>query len=243
VAEPSIHGQIGGEITNVVGEAGSFLGAAGRSSAGTVVGGIGEGLYALSGMAGLNAAADKMADDLASASPSSTLDILGHSYNVLQGISNTVSGAAGVASAAGVGGTDLAQTLGKTSSSAWAVSEGMNALRHAKNFASSLYASGGSLDKEQGVHFGQFVGSAIKLTGIGLSLSGGSPTTAASLQAGGSAVAVLAGSLNLYQKGYTPTATMNYLGNKVSNAASSAGSTLSNMMPGRNPNPEPDSAV
>jgi hypothetical protein len=77
------------------------------------------------------------------------------------------------------------------------------------------------------------------LTGIGRSLTGSSATTATALQAGGSAAAVLAGGLNLYQKGYPPAATMNYLTDKIGAAASAVG----NMLPGRTPNPNPDSEV
>jgi hypothetical protein len=242
-AEPSTHGQLSGELTNIVGETGNLVSsAAGRPVAGAVVGSVGETMYMVSGLMATNAAADNMASDLASASPSSMLAILGHGIQVLKGLSGSVSGGAGVAAAiTGALGSESAASLGEISSAGWAISEGINALQHAHNLASNLYANGGALNQEQGVHFGQLVGSVMKLTGIGLSISGGSDTTATALQAGGSAAAVMAGSLNLYQKGYDPKATMAYLSDKVGDAASAVG----NMMPlgGPRPNPELDSAV
>lgn len=240
-ADPSTHGQLGGESTNVIAEAGNLASSAGHASfPGAVVAGLGETAYMGSGLAAAYAAANKMASDLSSASPASKLDIMGHGIQVLQGISGATSGGTGVASAiVGVhGSATTAEKLGQASSATWAISEGINALQHAHKLASSLYAHGG-LNQEQSVHFGQLVGSAMKLTGIGLSLGGGSATTATALQAGGSAAAVMAGSLNLYQKGYSPAATMSYIGGKVSDAASAVG----NMVPGRKPNPEPDSMV
>jgi len=239
-AEPSTHGQLSGELTNIVGETGNLVSsAAGQPVAGAVLGSVGETMYMVSGLMATNAAADNMANDLASASPSSTLAILEHGIQVLKGLSGAVSGGAGVAAAiAGAHGSESAASLGEVSSATWAISEGINALQHAHNLASNLYANAGALNQEQGVHFGQLVGSVMKLTGIGLSISGGSATTATALQAGGSAAAVMAGSLNLYQKGYDPRATMAYLSDKVGDAASV-------VMPlvGPRPNPELDSAV
>jgi hypothetical protein len=219
-----------GEISNILSETSAFLENENRHVASAGTGFTGETMFALGGLWQAGAAGGNFVNLYNSASsPEDRKKLVEQSIEFMRGVSNTVSGLAGIASH-----TPNANPIaGKISSVAWALSEGVNAALQTYEALSN----GRGLNRDQIVHLGQIVGSVAKFAGIVASLksSENGPIIA---QAVGSGISISSGVYNLYNKGYITSVGQYYRNFMDYLRAMSSGTASQPMSTARNPHPD-----